>query len=59
MRNVLIFPDGTHHHFMYPTNRDIEIGQKLQLSLSDDSIHVLTVSSIEKNETGVYYHLSF
>lgn len=58
MRNVLLFPDGTEHDFMYPTNREVKIGDKLQVQMRDDSISVLTVSHIQKTDLVIYYHLS-
>ena len=59
MRNVLVFPDGSQHDFMYPTNRDIEVGEKLQVQFKDDSIHVLIVKNIEKTDKVIYYYLSY
>lgn len=59
MRNILIFPDGTEQHFMYPANREVEVGEKLQVILKDDIVHVLTISKIEKKEKDVYYYLDF
>jgi hypothetical protein len=58
MRNVLLFPDGTEHDFMYPTNREVQVGDKLQVQMRDDSISVLTVSHIQKTDLVIYYHLS-
>lgn len=57
MRNVLVFPDGSKHDFMYPTDRDIDIGSPFQVQMKDDSIRVLRVKSIEKTEKAIYYYL--
>lgn len=59
MRNVLIFPDGSRQEFMYPSNRDIELGEALQLQLSDESIQVLKVVSIDRQEKEIHYQLGF
>lgn len=59
MRNILIFPDGTEHDFMYPTNRDIVVGSKFQVELSDNRVDVLTVKHIQKTDREIYYHLSY
>ena len=59
MRNVLLFPDGTEHDFMYPTNRDVQVGQKLQVQMQDDSIRVLTITHIQQTDKVIYYHLSY
>jgi hypothetical protein len=57
MRNVLIFPDGTQHQFMYPMDRELEINMKLQAQMKDNSIHVFKVKEIQKKEKEVYYFL--
>ncbi|MBU5262050.1 hypothetical protein [Bacillus atrophaeus] len=60
MRNILVFPDGNQHDFLYPTNREIEEGERLQVHLSNsESIHVLTVKEIQKTEKAVFYLLDY
>lgn len=58
MRNVLLFPDGTEHDFMYPVNREVQVGDKFQIEMRDNSIRVLKLSHIQKTDTIIYYHLS-
>lgn len=57
MRNILVFPDGTKHPFMYPNNREVEVGTPLQTILAD-RVEILKVSRIVKTEKEIYYHLS-
>lgn len=57
MRNILVFPDGSEHHFQYPKNRELEIGETLQAQLQDETIHVMTVVRVEKKEKEIFYHL--
>ncbi|KAF2421629.1 hypothetical protein [Bacillus subtilis] len=60
MRNILVFPDGNQHDFLYPINRDIEVGERLQVHLSSsESIHVLVVKEIQKTEKAVFYLLDY
>lgn len=59
MRNILVFPDGSQHPFMYPMNRDINEGDKLKVVLQDDSIEVMTIQKIEQKGKDIYYYLSF
>lgn len=44
---------------MYPTNRDVEVGERLQVVLSDDNVHVLQIQRIEKEENNIYYYLAY
>ena len=44
----MVFPDGTKHQFMYPTNRTIEYGEQLQVDMSDGNTHVLKIIDIMK-----------
>lgn len=57
MRNVLILPDGTRQEFMYPSNRDIEVGEQLQIQMKDDSIVIASVSAIEQHGREIHYLL--
>jgi hypothetical protein len=57
MRNILVFPDGTMQDFMYPTNREIVVGEKLQIHMSDNSVYIMQVVRIEKKEKAIYYYL--
>jgi hypothetical protein len=59
MRNILVFPDGSEHQFMYPTNRTIEVGEQLQVDMEDGNTHLLKVLEIQKTDLEVYYHLGF
>lgn len=59
MRNILIFPDGGQQSFMYPENREIIVGEQLQVQLKDENIHILRVERIQKTDNAVYYHLSY
>jgi len=59
MRNILVFPDGTEQDFMYPPNREITVGEKLQAEWLDDTVHIYTVREIEKTEKAIYYYLSY
>jgi|GEM_PF-2762983 len=59
MRNVLVFPDKSEHDFMYPVNRDIHIGERLQVQFQDHTVHVLVVTDIKKTDKVIYYYLSF
>lgn len=60
MRNILIFPDGTRNSFKYPDDQEFDVGSQLQIDMKDDSIHILTVDSIEFDHTNksIYYHLA-
>jgi hypothetical protein len=57
MRNILIFPDGSKQHFMYPENRDIVIGEQIQGQMNNDSIVIFEVSSIETHGNEIHYIL--
>lgn len=59
MRNILVFPDGSEHQFQYPTNREVEVGDKLQVQLQDDNLHIMKIAEIDKQEKAVYYKLAF
>jgi hypothetical protein len=59
MRNILVFPDGTQQDFMYPQDRDIEVGTELQVTMMDDSVHRMKVSSIEREEKRILYRLTY
>jgi hypothetical protein len=58
MRNILVFPDGTEQDFMYPPNRDIEVGETLVVHMLDDSIQIMKVTRIEKKEREIRYYLA-
>ncbi|MEB2276964.1 hypothetical protein LAV82_23380 [Bacillus sp. ILBB4] len=61
MRNILVFPDGNKQDFMYPADRKISLGQKIQVQMNDNSIHVLSIVCIEPKDLGtvptIYYYL--
>jgi hypothetical protein len=59
MRNILLFPDGTEQDFMYPPNREIEVGTKLEIAMMDGSIHILRVAEIIKEEKKVCFKLVY
>lgn len=59
MRNVLIFPDGSEQDFLYPSNRDIFEGEKLQVQLQDNSIQILEIHYIQHTDKIIYYHLKY
>jgi hypothetical protein len=59
MRNILVFPDGTEQHFMYPPNRDIQVGEKLVVHMMDDSHRIFTVVEIYQKDKSIYYRLSY
>ncbi|GAK41960.1 hypothetical protein TCA2_4452 [Paenibacillus sp. TCA20] len=59
MRNVFVLPDGTEQHFMYPVERDIEIGDRFAAHFSDNSDHILTLTSIVHEEKRILYKLSY
>ncbi len=58
MRNILVFPDGSEQDFQYPSNRDLEVGEKLQVQLKDEIIHVMQITQIIRKEKAIHYHLS-
>ncbi len=58
MRNILVFPDGSEQDFQYPSNREIKVGEKLQVQLKDETVHIIQISKIQKEEKAVYYYLS-
>lgn len=57
MRNVLVFPDGSEHDFMYPNNREVVVGTEFRAELEDKQSAVFVVSHIQKTDKEVYYHL--
>ncbi|MGG1453464.1 hypothetical protein ABE325_21380 [Bacillus licheniformis] len=60
MRNVLVFPDGSEHDFLYPTNREIKEGECLQVHLSgNENIHILKVKEIQRTEKAIFYLLDY
>ncbi|MEB9419911.1 hypothetical protein [Bacillus cereus group sp. BfR-BA-01318] len=59
MRNVLVFPDGTEQDFMYPHNRDVLVGEKLQVQMKDNALHILEVWNIQHTDKVIYYHLKY
>jgi hypothetical protein len=59
MRNILVFPDGSTQDFMYPPNRDIDVGEKLQIQMLDDSVQIMQIYKIEKKEKAIYYYLKY
>lgn len=63
MRNILVFPDGNKQDFMYPADRKMILGQKIQIQMNDDSIHVLSISSIEPKDLDgvpeIHYYLEY
>lgn len=59
MRNFLVFPDGTRIDFMYPSNRDIEVGTRFNLTNEEDQIKVIEVKNIEKTEKEVLFYVDY
>jgi hypothetical protein len=59
MRNMLQFPDGSVMPFMYPMDREIEVGTLLRCLAVDNSEHVLRVVHIEQQERQIVYHLQY
>ncbi|WP_067923949.1 hypothetical protein [Alicyclobacillus shizuokensis] len=59
MRNVLVFPDGKEQDFMYPANRDVEVGTPLQVEMADGSVHILHVTEIIREDRKILYKLSY
>jgi hypothetical protein len=59
MRNVFLFPDGHEQDFMYPANRDVEVGTELQVVMLDDSVHILRVAEITQEEKRIVYRLEY
>jgi hypothetical protein len=59
MRNILVFPDGTMQDFMYPADREIQEGEVLRSIGMDDSVHMLRVTSIVKEEKRILYYLHY
>jgi hypothetical protein len=59
MRNVLLFPNGHEQDFMYPPNRDIEVGTELEIVMLDDSVHRLKVGQIIPEEKRIVYVLQY
>lgn len=58
MRNVLVFPDGSYYDFMYPSNREIKEGERLQVHISNsENVHVLRVNEIQRTEKVIFYML--
>lgn len=42
---------------MYPSNRDIEVGELLQIQMSDDSIVIARIHAIEQHDREIHYLL--
>lgn len=59
MRNFLVFPDGTRIDFMYPSNRDIGVGTRFNLTNEEDQIKVIEVKNIEKTEKEVLFYVDY
>lgn len=59
MRNILLFPDGKEEDFMYPPNRDIVVGEKLQLAMHDGSTQLLNIVDIVQEEKRILYKLEY
>ena len=59
MRNILVFPDGSEQDFMYPPNREVDVGVELQATMADGSIHVFKVSTIKPEAKRILYFLSY
>lgn len=59
MRNVLVFPDGLECDFMYPKNRDVEVGTNLKVDMVDESCHYMKVVEIKKTSRCIYYYLNY
>jgi len=59
MRNVLVFPDGTEQDFMYPPDRDVTVGEKLVLQMTDNSEHHFVVAEIVHEAKRILYKLSY
>lgn len=51
MRNILVLPDGTEMHFMYPKDHKIEVGYPFNITLQDDTIVSPKVIRIEQHPT--------
>ena len=56
MRNILVFPDGTEQDFLYPDNRVIFVGEKLQVQMQCNSVHILEIYNIQHTDKIIYYH---
>lgn len=61
MRNVLVFPDKTEVDFMYPADREIEVGGKLVCESENEVKHLLEIEKIEvnKEKRTIFYHLKY
>ncbi|KUF34401.1 hypothetical protein CN498_21790 [Bacillus thuringiensis] len=59
MRNILVFPDGTEQDFLYPDNRVIFVGEKLQVQMQCNSVHILEIYNIQHTDKIIYYHLKY
>jgi hypothetical protein len=59
MRNVLVFPNGQEEDFMYPKDRDVVKGTEFSITMLDESVHVLKVSKIVREEKRIVYNLSY
>lgn len=57
MRNVLIFPDGSRQEFQYPSNREIAVGESLQVQMKDESIQVMKILAIEQQGREIHFKL--
>lgn len=53
----MILPDGSRHEFMYPSNRDIDVGEKFSIQMNSDSVQVATVYEIETHDREIHYLL--
>lgn len=51
MRNILVLPDGSEMHFMYPKDHIIEVGYPFSITLLDDTIIHPKVNRIEQHPT--------
>jgi hypothetical protein len=57
MRNVLILPNGSRQEFMYPSNRDIAVGEQFNIQMKNDSIQVASVYDIQTHDREIHYLL--
>lgn len=59
MRNVLIFPDGREQDFQYPPNREVLVGEQLEITMLDDSVHILYIDRISPEDKRINYFLKY
>ncbi len=59
MRNILILPDGTEVDFMYPKDRQIIVGTRLNVVMEDDSLRLYNVFNIVQKDHAILYYLNY